>query len=127
MIPFLMFEGKAGAALTFYVSVVPNSRIVDVRRYGPEGPGAVGSVMKATFVVGRLTVMCTDSPVRHEFTFTPSTSLFVMCSSEGQLDALANALGNNGNIFMPPGNYGFSRKFTWLNDRFGVSWQLNWE
>ncbi len=99
-----MFEGNAEAALTFYVSVIPSSHVVDVKRYGPEGPGAVGSVMKAAFVIGGLTVMCTDSPVRHDFTFTPSSSLFVTCSSEGELDALAKALGDNGKVLMPPGS-----------------------
>jgi predicted 3-demethylubiquinone-9 3-methyltransferase (glyoxalase superfamily) len=41
------------------------------------------------------------------------------------LRALAEALGDGGGVMMPIGNYGFSRLFTWLADRFGVSWQLN--
>lgn len=123
--PFLMFEGKAEAAMNFYVSLIPNSRVVDVRRYGPEGAGPDGSIMVASFEIGGLPVKCSDSFVSHAFTFTPSTSLFVTCASEGELDRLAAALGDGGQVLMAIGDYGFSKRFTWLNDRFGVSWQLN--
>jgi len=61
----------------------------------------------------------------HEFTFTPAVSLFVQCEDEAELDRLHAALSEGGGELMPPGDYGFSRKFTWVNDRFGVSWQLN--
>jgi predicted 3-demethylubiquinone-9 3-methyltransferase (glyoxalase superfamily) len=125
--PFLMFEGKAEEALTLYVATVPNSRIVDIQRYGDSGPGTPGSVIKATASIGGLTVMFSDSFVKHAFTFTPSTSLFVACTSEAELDRLVDELGSGGEQFMPPGNYGFSRKFAWISDRFGVSWQINWE
>ena len=37
------------------------------------------------------------------------------------------ALSDEGAVLMPPGDYGFSRRFAWVNDRFGVSWQLNFE
>jgi predicted 3-demethylubiquinone-9 3-methyltransferase (glyoxalase superfamily) len=123
--PFLMFEGKAEEAITFYVSLLPNSRIVDIKRYGPEAQGKEGTIMMATFEIGGLTVMCTDSPVSHNFSFTPATSLFVTCTSERELDRLAAALGDGGKVLMPINNYGFSTRFTWLNDRYGVSWQLN--
>lgn len=123
--PFLMFEGKAEEAMNFYVSIIPDSRILDMQRYGPEGPGAEGSVMRASFSLGGLTVMCIDSPISHGFTFTPASSLFVTCSSEAEIDRIAAALGEGGQALMPLDDYGFSRKFTWLNDRFGVSWQLN--
>jgi predicted 3-demethylubiquinone-9 3-methyltransferase (glyoxalase superfamily) len=70
-------------------------------------------------------VMCIDSPVKHQFTFTPSFSFFVDCASEDDLRRLAAALGEGGPVLMALANYGFSRLFTWVNDRFGVSWQLN--
>jgi len=52
-------------------------------------------------------------------------SFFVDCDSEDEIDRLAKALGEGGTTLMALGDYGFSRKFTWLNDRFGVSWQIN--
>jgi predicted 3-demethylubiquinone-9 3-methyltransferase (glyoxalase superfamily) len=125
--PFLMFEGKAEEAMTFYTSVIPDSRIIKVDKYGPEGPGAEGTVMSALFAVGDLTVMCTDSTVNHPFTFTPSFSFFVTCRSQEEIERLAKVLSETGNIFMPLNNYGFSRQFAWVGDRFGVSWQLNLE
>ncbi|MGA6957381.1 MAG: VOC family protein, partial [Candidatus Acidiferrales bacterium] len=59
--PFLMFEGKAEEAMNFYVSLFPGAEVLDVVRYGPDGPGAAGSVLKATFRIGNETVMCIDS------------------------------------------------------------------
>ncbi|ACL55855.1 VOC family protein [Methylobacterium nodulans] len=125
--PFLMFEGKAEEALSFYASTLPNSRLIEIERYGADGPGAEGSVKLARFSIGGLVLMCTDSPVPHSFTFTPSISLFVNCGSEEDLVRLAEALGAGGEVLMPLGNYGFSRKFGWFKDRYGVSWQLNLE
>lgn len=123
--PFLMFEGKAEEAMRFYISLFADGKIVDIERYGPGQPGAEGSVKVATFSVAGQTVMCIDSPVKHGFTFTPAFSLFVDCESEDELRRRAGALMEGGTALMPLGNYGFSRLFTWLNDRYGVSWQLN--
>jgi predicted 3-demethylubiquinone-9 3-methyltransferase (glyoxalase superfamily) len=66
-----------------------------------------------------------DSPVKHAFTFTPSTSLFIECSSEDELRRLSEALKTGGSEMMPAADYGFSTLFAWVADRFGVSWQLN--
>jgi predicted 3-demethylubiquinone-9 3-methyltransferase (glyoxalase superfamily) len=123
--PFLMFEGRAEEALTFYVSLFPDGKVLNIERYGPNGPGAEGSVLRATFTIGDQTVWCIDSPVKHGFTFTPASSLFVECQSEEEVQRLAAALAEGGAELMPLGNYGFSRQFAWVNDRFGVSWQLN--
>lgn len=122
---FLMFAGRCEAAMTLYVALIPDSRILDIRRYGPGEAGSEGSVMVASFALGDLTVMCSDSPVQHAFDFTPSSSLFVTCESREQLDELAEKLSEGGKALMPLDNYGFSRRFAWVQDRFGVSWQLN--
>ena len=123
--PFLMFEGRAEEAMNFYVSLIPGSEITSIARYGPGQPGPEGSVMLATFSVAGQTVMCSDSYVKHGFTFTPASSLFVECESEEEVARLAAPLAEGGAELMPLGNYGFSRQFAWVNDRFGVSWQLN--
>ena len=123
--PFLMFQnGEAEAAMRFYVSLFDDGDIHELTRFAPGAPGE-GKVQRASFSVGGQMVMCTDSYVRHAFDFTPSSSLFVECGDAAELERLAAALGEGGQVLMPLGDYGFSRRFTWLNDRFGVSWQLN--
>lgn len=123
--PFLMFEGRAEEALNFYVSLIPDSEFTSIKRYGPEGPGPDGSIMVATAMIGGMAVMASDSYVKHAFGFTPSLSLFLTCADEAEIERLSAALAEGGGVLMPPGNYGFSRRFAWVNDRFGVSWQLN--
>lgn len=123
--PFLMFEGSAEAALRFYVSLFRNSEITQIERYGPGEMGAEGSVKRADFVLAGQPVICIDSPAKHAFTFTPSVSLFVECEDEAELDRVFAQLTEGGGVLMPPNNYGFSTKFAWVNDRYGVSWQLN--
>ena len=122
--PFLMFEGKAEEAMTFYLSLFPESDVTELVRYGPGEAGAEGSVMKAVFSVGGQSVMCTDSAVKHDFTFSPAMAFFVDCQTEEELRRLSSALSQGGIEFMPLGEYGFSRQFAWVCDRYGVSWQL---
>jgi predicted 3-demethylubiquinone-9 3-methyltransferase (glyoxalase superfamily) len=123
--PFLMFEGSAEEAMRFYVGLFPGSEVRSVERYGAGEKGAEGSVKRAEFMVAGQPVMCIDSPIKHGFSFTPAVSLFVECESEAELDATFSQLADGGSVLMPVDNYGFSRKFGWVNDRFGVSWQLN--
>lgn len=124
--PFLMFEGKAEEAMTLYCETIPGSSVLDVTRYGPGEDGPHGTVKLARVSIAGLEVMVFNSPVHHAFTFTPSVSLYVDCSSEDELNRIVETLAKDGGGFlMPPDNYGFSRRFAWLNDRFGVSWQIN--
>ena len=123
--PFLMFEGKAEEAINFYLSVFENSRIESLRRYGPGEVGPEGTVMLATISLAGQLVKFIDSPAKHAFSFTPSISLFVECTEEREIDEVYGKLFQDGQAMMPLGNYGFSRKFGWLADRFGVSWQIN--
>jgi len=123
--PFLMFEGSAEAAMELYTGLFPNSAIIRIERWGPGELGKEGTIKSGLISVSGLEVMCFDSPVNHGFTFTPAFSLFVECSSAEELDRIGAQLAEQGNILMPIDNYGFSRRFTWVNDRYGVSWQLN--
>jgi predicted 3-demethylubiquinone-9 3-methyltransferase (glyoxalase superfamily) len=125
---FLMFEGQAEEAMTFYTSLFDDSEIVRITKYGPDGPGgpqAEGTVQHGLFTLKGQQYMAIDSD-GHEFTFTPSISLFVHCDSEEELETLFKTLSDGGEVAMPLGSYGFSTRFGWVQDRFGVSWQLNY-
>jgi len=124
--PFLMFQGgKAEAALSFYAEHVPDSRIDSLEHFGAEGPGPEGSVLRGYATVAGQAVMVHDSFVTHGFDFTPSWSFFLDCADEVEFDRLFAILSEEGGVLMPPANYGWSAKFAWVSDRFGISWQLN--
>jgi predicted 3-demethylubiquinone-9 3-methyltransferase (glyoxalase superfamily) len=118
--PFLMFEGAATDAMNFNVSLFDDGEILSVTRHG-DGSG----VQLAEFRVAGQRLMCSDSAVHHAFSFTPSLSLYVRCRDDAELTRLHQALAEGGVELMPLGDYGFSTRFAWVNDRFGVSWQLN--
>ena len=122
--PFLMFEGAAEAAMNFYASLFPGSTIDSITRYGASGPGPEGSVMQAAMTLKGQKLLFIDSPVKHAFTFTPSISLMVDCDNAAEVDRLFAALSEQGKTLMPLDAYPFARRFAWVNDRFGVSWQL---
>lgn len=121
----LMFEGRADEAMTLYLSLFSDSELLQIERYRAGEQGAEGSVMYARFRIGPQQFRCLDSPVSHDFGFTPSTSLFVDFDSEAEMERVYEALAEGGQLLMPIDDYGFSRRYAWLNDRFGVSWQLN--
>ncbi len=122
---FLMFTGQAEAAIALYMSVFANSQILSLTRYGPGEDGAEGTVKLATFSLNGQEFMAIDSNPVHAFTFTPSISLFVKCADETEIDRVYAALSDGGGVMMPLGAYPFARKFAWIADRFGVSWQLS--
>jgi predicted 3-demethylubiquinone-9 3-methyltransferase (glyoxalase superfamily) len=124
---FLMFDGKAEKAMNLYTSLFKQSAILNITRYSKNEAGAEGSVQHATFTLNGQEFMCIDSNAQHAFTFTPSISLYVRCESEEEIDRVFAALAQDGQILMPLDQYPFSKKFAWLSDRFGVSWQLSLE
>ena len=120
-----MFEGNANAAMNFYISLFPDSKIVSNTLYQENESGTAGTIKQATFSLNGQTFMCIDSFVKHAFTFTPSMSLFVNCETEDEVLRLFNALSESGNILMPLAAYPFAKKYAWLTDKFGISWQLS--
>ena len=83
-------------------------------------------MLRARFTLAGREHMCIDSPVQHAFAFTPSMSLFVTCEDEGQVDGLFAKLSDGGKVLMPLDAYPFARRFAWVADKYGVSWQLIW-
>jgi predicted 3-demethylubiquinone-9 3-methyltransferase (glyoxalase superfamily) len=123
--PFLMFEGRAEEAMNRYVALLPGSEVLRLERFGADGPGAEGTVHRAEALLAGQPVRFFDSPVSHAFTFTPALSLFVTVSAAEEVDRIADGLAAE--FLMPPGDYGFSSRFAWFNDEFGVSWQVSAE
>jgi predicted 3-demethylubiquinone-9 3-methyltransferase (glyoxalase superfamily) len=123
---FLMFEGNADAAMNFYLSLFENSKVEHILKYGHNQGGVEGTIMHAIFTLNGQQFMCIDSSVKHQFSFTPAMSLYVDCGSEAEVDELFNALSAGGQVLMPLSAYPFSKKYAWVNDRFGVSWQLSY-
>ena len=124
--PFLMFQDRqAEEAMRFYASLFADATILEVVHFGQEGPGVAGTLLRGRLSILGQEVLFFDSPVPHAFNFTPAWSFFVECQDETEIDRLYGALVDRGVALMGLGNHGFSQKFGWVNDRFGVSWQVN--
>lgn len=122
---FLMFSGQAEEAMNHYISIFDQSEIISIERYGANEDGAEGTVKHAAFSLNGQMFMCIDSSVKHDFTFTPAISLYVTCDSEDEIVRVFEKLSQDGTVLMPLAAYPFSEKFGWVQDKFGVSWQLN--
>jgi len=111
--PFLWFNNNAEEAMNHYVSIFPNSKIVNVGRYGEAGPGPTGSVMTATFQLdGQEFIALNGGP---EFPFTEAISFFVNVETQQEVDELWEKLIAGG---------GEPSQCGWLKDKFGLSWQI---
>ena len=123
---FLTFQGGAATdALAHYRDVFADFELVDIDHYGPGEVGAEGTVKVARFRLADGDFSCADSPVDHEWGFTPAVSLWIECDDRDELERLFGRLSDGGVVFMPLDDYGFSTRFGWVGDRFGVTWQLN--
>lgn len=127
LIPHLWFDDQAEQAAQFYTSLFAGSRIGPVTRYGKEGfeiHGQLeGRVMTVGFeLAGYRFIALNGGP---QFTFTPTISFFVMCETAGDIDDLWRRLSDGGVALMALGRYGWSEKYGWLQDRYGLSWQLS--
>jgi predicted 3-demethylubiquinone-9 3-methyltransferase (glyoxalase superfamily) len=120
----LMFSGQAEEAIGFYATLFSDSSVEFIERYGPGYPGPEGQVVHARFRLNGQLFMAMDSSVEQPFKFTPSISFFVTCGDESEIDRLFTALSEGGSVMMPLDTYPFAAKYAWVQDRFGVSWQL---
>lgn len=125
--PFLMFDGRAEEAMSFYVSLIPGSEILEMVRYRP-GPAWARRVRnEGERLPGGQIVFCTDSFVKHNFTFTPSVSIVCpMRFGRGGNPSLFRA-GRRRERPDATRKLRFQCLFAWVNDCFGVSLQLNFQ
>ena len=108
----LWFDTEGEDAARFYTSVFPNSKVVDITRYGDAGPREAGTVMTVEFELdGARFVALNGGP---DFSFTEAISFQVSCDDQDEVDSYWNKLSDGGE----EGPCG------WLKDRFGVSWQV---
>ncbi len=126
IIPNLWFDHQSEEAAQFYCSLFPNSQITNKLLYseaGREQHGQEpGSVMTVEFQLGDYRfVAINGGPI---FKLNPSISLFVRCQDESEVDQLHSKLMAGGKELMPLQKYDFSEKYAWVEDRYGLSWQL---
>lgn len=121
----LFTKGGAAEALAFYKRVFDDLTVESID-YHDDDAGQDKVVRLASFTLAGQSFQCADSPgVTHEFGFTPAVSIFLDLDDRNELERIFAELAKGGGVLMPLDNYGFSDRFGWVNDRFGVSWQLN--
>ena len=118
-------ENNAQEAMNFYIDIFENSKIIDVQKHGKDGPAKEGTIFFARFELNGSQFACSDSYIKHEWDFTPGVSNFVDCKTDDEIETIFAKLVKGGKALMPLNNYGFSQKFGFVEDQFGVSWQLN--
>lgn len=126
IVPNLWFDKNAGEAVKFYTSLFPGSGVNSETRYSEAGKEIhgqqPGSVMMMDFHLSgyRLTALNGGT----HFKFNPSISLFVLSKSETEIGKLWEELQDGGKVLMPLDSYEWSEKYAWVQDRFGLNWQL---
>lgn len=127
IIPNLWFDHQSEEAAEFYISLFKNSRIKNKAYYNEESSKTAGmpagSVMTVEYELeGQMFLNINGGPV---FTFSPAISFLITCETVEEVDYLYNKLSENGNILMPLNKCPFSDRYAWVNDRYGVSWQIS--
>jgi predicted 3-demethylubiquinone-9 3-methyltransferase (glyoxalase superfamily) len=117
--PHLWFDNNAGEAAKFYTSVFKNSKIKNMTTLHntPSGTVEIYTVQ----LLGQEFTLISAGPY---FKFTPAVSFFVGYSTKEEVDALWKNLLEGGSALMELGEYPFSEKYGWVQDRYGVSWQV---
>ncbi|WP_143961113.1 VOC family protein [Litoribacter populi] len=121
------FDGNAEEAANFYIETFQDGKVNHITRYGKAGKEhhgqEEGSVLSVEFQIydSHFTALNGGDV----FSPNPSISFYVTYEDEEQLDGVWKTLATNGNILMPLDKYDWSQKYGWVQDRFGVSWQLS--
>jgi predicted 3-demethylubiquinone-9 3-methyltransferase (glyoxalase superfamily) len=124
-LPFITFNGNAMEALTFYKDIFHDMEIEFLQEFGSGTPELEGQVMQALISIDGQRIMLGDSRTPAGFSFTPAMSFYIECSDMNEAELYYRKLKKNGAILMPLDEYGTGRFFAFVQDRFGLSWQLN--
>jgi len=132
IVPNLWFDHTAAEAADFYVSAFPDARILDTHHYPDEVPDFqrefAGEVLGVEFELAGTRFVGINAG--SQFPVNPSISFMLNFdpsrdpAAREHLDALWERLSDGGETLMPLADYDFSSHYGWLNDRYGVSWQL---
>ena len=117
--PHLWFDKEANEAGAFYASVFPESRVTRVVQLHDTPSGSVDLVAIELF--GQEFRLISAGP---DFKFTPAVSFLVACRTKDEVEAYWRQLSNGAKALMDLGSYPFSERYGWLEDRYGLSWQL---
>lgn len=109
--PCLWFDGNGRDAADFYTSVFPSSKMLD------------SNPIVTTFELINTKYMALNGGPMYKM--TPAFSFSVYCENENETGRLYNMLSENGKILIPLDKYDWSPLYAWVEDKFGVSWQLD--
>jgi len=115
----LWFDKEAKEAAEFYTSVFENSKIKDTTTLHNTPSGSVDIV--TIELSGQEFTLISAGPL---FKFNPSVSFLVACKTKDEVDALWEKLSEGGAALMELGEYPFSEKYGWTQDKYGLSWQV---
>ncbi|HCV9088771.1 TPA: VOC family protein [Staphylococcus aureus] len=121
---FLMFNNQAEEAVKLYTSLFEDSEIITMAKYAENGPGDSGTVQHSIFTLNGQVFMAIDANSGTELPMNPAISLFVTVKDTIEMERLFNGLKDEGAILMPKTNMPPYREFAWVQDKFGVSFQL---
>ena len=117
--PHLWFDAEAKAAAELYTSIFPDSKIKNLTTIHntPSGDADIISIN----LMGYDFMMINAGPF---FKFTPAVSFLVACKTKEEVVTYWEKLSVDGSVMMNLGEYPFSEKYGWLQDRFGLFWQI---
>jgi predicted 3-demethylubiquinone-9 3-methyltransferase (glyoxalase superfamily) len=127
--PFLWFDNNAEEVVNFYASLFDNTSILNITRYNEQSAAASGqkpgSAMTVAFrLEGQNFTALNGGP---HFKLNQSISFFVYCESEAKIEKIYKKISEGGFVMMPLDKYDWSPRYAWVQDKFGLSWQLDVE
>src|SRR5437588_38782 len=117
--PHLWFDKEAKEAAELYTSIFKHSKIKNAATLHNAPSGSVD--LLTIELMGQEFRLISAGPL---FKFTPAVSFLVACDTKNEVDALWNELSKGGSALMELGEYPFSERYGWTQDRYGLSWQV---
>jgi len=119
IVPHLWYDKEAKEAALFYITLFDQSKLLNVTLL--ENTPSGNAELVSFELAGQQFEAISAGPY---FKFNPSISLMVVCDSVEEINAKWKALSQGGTELMPLGEYSFSKWYGWVQDKYGLSWQL---